>query len=181
MVRSWCDCVLSWYGVDVTACIHGTELMWQRAFMVRSWCDLACCWCDSAKSFCVHCTVYTLQLIWRIFYIMYRNPLIPYVRTQPWLMICKTGTTLSNSTKVTLRSWCDLVKWPYGVKKNRIKLLWPVKVTLEVIKRRLQIFCWSCDRGYFKWDKKNNRVSSSSLRIERAYSRLSVRMVGQYL
>jgi hypothetical protein len=27
MVRSWCDCVKSWYGVDVTACIQGTEFL----------------------------------------------------------------------------------------------------------------------------------------------------------
>jgi hypothetical protein len=39
-----------------------------------------------------------------------------------------------------VRSWCDLVKWPYGVKKISIKWLWPVKVTLEVIKRRLRVF-----------------------------------------
>jgi hypothetical protein len=29
--------------------------------------------------------------------------------------------------------------------KIRIKWLWPVKVTLEIIKRRLLVFCWSCD------------------------------------
>ncbi len=55
---------------------------------------------------------------------------------------------------VTLRSWCDLGNWPYGVKKISIKWLWPVKVTLKVIKRRLLVFCWSCDEGHLKWDKK---------------------------
>ncbi len=35
MVRSWCDRMHSWYGVDVTACIHGTELMrWHAAGVI---------------------------------------------------------------------------------------------------------------------------------------------------
>ncbi len=44
------------------------------------------------------------------------------------------------STKSTLRSWWNLVKWPYGVKKISIKWLLPVKVTLEVIKRHPRFF-----------------------------------------
>jgi hypothetical protein len=55
---------------------------------------------------------------------------------------------------VILRSWCDRIKWPYGVKKISIKLLWPVKVTLKVIKRRPKTFCWSCDGVPLKWNKK---------------------------
>ncbi len=117
-VRSYCDRVHSWYGVDVTAVIHGTELMWPWAFMVRSW-------CDSAKSFHV-VPVYTVQwkFIWQIFsFLSFINDekihQISYIRTQPCPM--------------TLRSWCNLVKWPYGVKKICIKWLLPVKVTLEVI------------------------------------------------
>ncbi len=128
------NCVHSWYGVDVTAVIHGTELMWPRAFMVRSW-------CDSAKP--VHVVpVYTVQLqfIWRIFsFLSFINDekilQISYIRTQQF----------------TLRSWCYLVKWPYGVKKISIKWLLPVKVTLEVIKRYPKVFCWSCDEDPLKW------------------------------
>ncbi len=41
--------------------------------------------------------------------------------------------------KVTLRSTKIKVKW-----------LWPVKVTLKVIKRRLKVFCWSCEEGPLK-------------------------------
>jgi hypothetical protein len=40
---------------------------------------------------------------------------------------------------VTLRSTKISIKW-----------LWPVKVTLKVIKRRLMIFCWSFDEGPLK-------------------------------
>jgi hypothetical protein len=140
MVRSWCDPGHSWYGVSVTAYIHGTELMWPRAFMVRSW-------CDSAKSFHV-VPVYTVQwqFIWRIFsFLSFINDekihQISYIRTQP----------------STLRSWCNLVKWPYGVKKISIKWLLPVKVTLEVIKRHPKVFCWSCDEDPLKLDKKKLR------------------------
>ncbi len=49
------------------------------------------------------------------------------------------GTELMRFGKVTLRS-----------KKISIKWLWPVKVTLEVIKRRLMVFCWSCDEDPLK-------------------------------
>jgi hypothetical protein len=111
------------------------------------------------------------QFIWRIFsFLSFINGekihQISYIRTQP---------------PSTLRSWCNLVKWPYGVKKICRKWLLPVKVTLEVIKRHPQVFCWSCDEDPLKWDKKNCRESSLLLRIEWAYSHLSVRMVGQYL
>ncbi len=139
MVQSWCDRGHSWYGVDVTAVIHGMELMWPRAFMVRSW-------CDSPKSFHV-VSVYTVQwqFIWRIFsFLSFINDekihQISYIRTQP---------------PSTLRSWCNLVKWPYGVIKICIKWLLPVKVTLEVIKRHPKVFCWSCDEDSLKWEKKN--------------------------
>ncbi len=52
MVRSWCDRVHSWCGVDVTACIHGTELM--RFGMLLVWfCKVILC--------IPYCTVYTAQ------------------------------------------------------------------------------------------------------------------------
>ncbi len=38
--------------------------------------------------------------------------------------------------------------------KIRIKSLWPVKLILEIIKRGLLIFCWSCDEIPLKWEKK---------------------------
>jgi hypothetical protein len=57
----------------------------------------------------------------------------------------------------------DQVNWLYRVNKISIKWLWQLKVTLKVIKRRLLVFCWSCDEGHLKWDKKNCRASSLSL------------------
>ncbi len=53
------------------------------------------------------------------------------------------GTELMRFGKVALRRTKISMKW-----------LWPVKVTLEVIKRRTIVFCWSCDEGHLKWDKK---------------------------
>ena len=74
-----------------------------------------------------------------------------------------------------VRSWCNRVEWLYGVnatvhctvysKKISIKWLWSVKVTLKVIKRRLKVFCWSCDGVPLKWNKKNCRASSLPVRI----------------
>ncbi len=50
------------------------------------------------------------------------------------------------------RSCCNRLKWLWlcGVLKISIKWLWPVKVTLKVIKRRLRVFCWSCEEGPLK-------------------------------
>jgi len=75
---------LSWRSRK-TACIHGTELVWQSSFMVRSWChlvkkfrswcDLVYCWCDPAKLLCV-VSVYTLHctegFIWQILCLCFR-------------------------------------------------------------------------------------------------------------
>jgi hypothetical protein len=51
MVRSWCERVKSWYGVDVTALSHGTELMqfsmYMRLVGFRK------------VTLCVHCTLYS--------------------------------------------------------------------------------------------------------------------------
>ena len=65
------------------------------------------------------------------------------------------GTELMQFGKVALRSTKISIKW-----------LWPVTVTLETIKRRTIVFCWSCDEGHLKWDKKNFRASSLQIRIE---------------
>ncbi len=54
------------------------------------------------------------------------------------------GTDLMRFGKVALGSTKISIKW-----------LWPVKVTLEVIKRRTIVFCWSCDEGHLTGDKKN--------------------------
>ncbi len=49
------------------------------------------------------------------------------------------GTDLMWLRKVTLQSTKISIKW-----------LWPVKVTLKVIKRRLKVFGWSCEEGPLK-------------------------------
>ncbi len=204
------NCVHSWYGVGVTAFIHGTELVWPRSFMVQSWCDRGHSWYGVGVIPQSHSTYSTYmyntvqwKFIWRIFsFLSFINDekihQISYIRTQPWPMTCKTGGNLVKrrqncmgvnfmdgqqtrplvyagsytaccerrgpwlvlSTKSTLRSWCNLVKWPYGVKKISIKWLLPVKVTLEVIKRHPKVFCWSCDEDPLKLDKKNWGASS---------------------
>jgi hypothetical protein len=65
------------------------------------------------------------------------------------------GTELMRFGKVALRSTKISIKW-----------LWPVKVTLEFIKRRTIVFCWSCDEGHLKLDKKIFRASNLQIQIE---------------
>ncbi len=82
------------------------------------------------------------------------------------------GAELMRFGKVTLQSTKINIKW-----------LWPVKVTLEVIMRRLMVFCWSCDEGPLKWDKKIAeppvyQYGSNEYTLE---SRPSPQMVGQCL
>ncbi len=179
MVRSWCDRVQ-----------YFTELMWPRKVMVRSWCV-----------HCVHCILYSRIDLADFVFLLYvaqswqsarlflqsselglPRPLNRRRVCPPLLWLGGGGGAHSPAGEgFTLRSWCDRVKWPYGVKKISIKWLWPVKVTLKAIKRRLQVFCWSCDGVPLKWNKKNSRASSLLLRIKWALSCLSIRMIGQYL
>jgi hypothetical protein len=186
----WTNCVHSWYGVGVTAYIHGTELMWLRKVMVRSWCV-----------HCVHCILYSKIHLADFMFLLYiaqsrqssrlflqsselglPRPLNRRsVSPPPLVRGGGGGAHFPAGEGVTLWSWCDRVKWPYGVKKICIKWLWPVKVTLTVIKRPPKIFCWSCDGVPLKLNKKNCRASSLSLRIKWAHSHLSFRMIGQYL
>ncbi len=185
----WTNCVHSWYGVGVTAYIHGTELMWPRKVMVRSWCV-----------HCVHIILHSRIHLADFMFLLYigqsrqssrlfssrPNWDFPAPSTTggcvpPPLVQGGGGPHSPAGEGVTLRSWCNRVKWPYGVKKICIKWLWPVKVTLTVIKRRLKVFCWSCDGVPLKLNNKNCRASSSSLRIKWAHSHLSFRMIGQYL
>ncbi len=191
MVRSWCDRVHSWYGVGVTAYIHGTELIRFRKVTL--------------SGFCVHCVLYSRIHLADFMFLLYiaQSRVLGFFSNRPnwdppppqpqesvspplWFrgegvtclrvrgsLVCVWGghfTELMWPRKVTLRSQKISMKW-----------LWPVKVTFKVIKRPLQVFCWSCDGVPLKWNKKNWRASSSSLRIKWAYSRLSIRMIGQYL
>ncbi len=56
------NCVNSWYGVGVTALIHGTEWMWLRKVMVRSWCDRVHSW-YGVLVYTVQCTVHSTVVI----------------------------------------------------------------------------------------------------------------------
>jgi hypothetical protein len=165
----WTNCVHSWYGVGM---------------MVRT-----------LRSRCVLCTLYTVSRIHLadFMFLLYiaqsrqstrlflqsseLGPPAPSTAGEcvpPPPLVQGGGAHSPACEGVTIRSWCDHVK-------ISIKWLWPVKVTLKVIKRRLKVFCWSCDGAPLKWNKKNCRTSSLSLRIKWASSRLSIRMIGQYL
>ncbi len=129
--------------------------------MVRSWCDREHSW--------------------------YGVGVIPQSHSMWFLCTLYSGYSFGGffpfclSSMTNLRSWCNLVKWPYGVKKISIKWLLPVKVTLEVIKGHPKVFWWSSNEDPLKWEKKICRASSLLLRIKWAYYHLSVRMVGLYL
>ncbi len=172
-LRSECDRVHSWYGVDSIPQSHSKSFL----------CTLYTVQDDSFGWFCVsfvQSTEYSARLFLQSSEL---GPPCPLNRRRvcPPSFVWGGGAHLPACEGVTLRSWCDRIKWPYGVKKISIKWLWPVKVTLKVIKRPLMVSCWSCDGVPLKWNKKNCRASSLSLRIKWAYSRLSIRMIGQYL
>ncbi len=93
---------------------------------------------------------------------------------QSWYRVGVTpvihGTELMRFCNVALRTT-----------KIRIKWLWPVNVTLEIIKRRLLVFCWSCDELPLNWEEKIFRASSLWIGIEWDYSWPPSEMVGQCL
>ncbi len=174
MVRSWCDRVHSWYGVDLIPQSHSKWFL----------CTLYTVQCDSFGGFYgsfVHSTEYSARLFLQSVRIGTPPDPQPQESVSPLLWFRGGGGHWPACEGVTLWSWCDRVKWSYGVKKISIKWLWPVKVTLKVIKRRPKVFYCSFDGVPLKWNKKNCRASSLSLRIKWAYSRLSIRMIGQYL
>ena len=131
------------------AYIHSTELVWPRKVTFRSRCVLCTLYTDSR----IHLAdfmflLYIAQSIVLGFFSSRPNwdPSQPQESVSPLLWFKGGG-----HKGVTLQSWCGRVKWPYGVKKISMKWLWPVKVTLKVIKRRLKVFCWSCDGVPLKW------------------------------
>ncbi len=154
MVRSWCD-----------AYIHGMELMLPRKVMVRSWCV-----------HCVHCILYSRIHLADFMFLLYiaqsrqssrffssrpnwDSPPPP----QPQESVSPPTFGLGGGGTLACRSeghFTELMRWS-------------VKVTLKVIKRRLKVFCWSCDGVPLKLNLKNCRASSLSLRIKWAHSRLS--------
>ncbi len=100
-----------------------------HGIMVRNWCALVCSLTDSVYS--EHCTVYCTLY---------------------------SSIHLADFLKkfihpITLRNSCNSLNSPYGVIKISINLLWPVQVTLEVIKRHIMVFCSSCDGVPLKWRK----------------------------
>jgi hypothetical protein len=117
--------------IGVAAFIHGTEFMWLRKVMVQSWCDHV--------SLDTELMRFGMQLVW-----------FHKVTLCGFCVHCTLYSTihLADSRKKSANS-------PYGVKKICIKWLWPVKVTLEIIKRCPKVFCWSWDENPLKWDKKN--------------------------
>ncbi len=100
------NCVHSWYGVSVTAVIHGTELMWPRSFMVRSWCDREHSWyrvgvIPQSHSTWFLCTPYSGNSFGGFFHFCSfindeKIHQISYIRTQP---SCAAGFALLNLPK----------------------------------------------------------------------------------
>ena len=181
-VRNWSK---KSYGLTEWKWLYGVDKL--RTFILRSWCDRVegLYGVDAT----VHCTVKFIWLadfVFLLYVAQSRQSARLFLQSselapQPQEMVspllwfrggdtlaCGWGvhfTELMWQRKVTLRS-----------KKIGIKWLWPVKVTLKVIKRRLKVFCWSCDGVPLKWNKKNCRASSLSLRIKWVCSRISIRI-----
>ncbi len=99
MVQSWCNRGHSWYAVDVTASIHGTELVWFRKVIPRG--------------SCVHCSVeiHLADFFFFVFHQWWKNPPDFNIRTQPWPMTCKTVGHLVKWRQL-LQCWCYWKKWP---------------------------------------------------------------------
>ncbi len=120
----WSNCVHSWYGVGVMAYSDFTELMWPRKVMVRSWCV-----------HCVHCILYNRIHLADFMFLLYTEQSRQSARLfLQWSELgplnCRRvcppsfgsggGGHSPAGEGVTLRSWCDRVKWPYGVKKSAL-------------------------------------------------------------
>ena len=167
-LRSWCDCVHSRYGVDSIPQSHSKWFL------------------------CTQCTLYSGIHLADFMFLLYiaqsrQSSMLflqsselglprPFNRRRvcpPLLWVRGRGTLacgLMWPRKVTLRSQKISIKW-----------LWPVKVTLKVIKRRLKVFCWSCDEIPLKWEEKKFPSLQLWIGIEWDYSWPPSEMIGQCL
>ncbi len=172
-----------------TAYIHCTELVWPRTLIVRSWCNrvewlygVGLCLPQSRQS--AKLFLQSSELAPPTPHPQASMPPHPLVPGGGALSLAREGVGESQFQRgdihcgtLYIRTLCCLLYctvlyctvWPRKLtlrSQISIKWLWPVKVILKVIKRRLLVFCWSCDAGLLKWHKKNCRASSLSLRIE---------------
>ncbi len=122
--------------IGVAAFIHGTEFMWVRKVKVQSWCDRVSLGTELMR--------FGMQLVW-----------FHKVTLCGFCVHCTLYSTIPLADFFLVLSRKKSANSPYGVKKICIKWLWPVKVTLEIIKQCPKVFCWSCDEDPLKWDKKN--------------------------
>ena len=115
-----------------TAYIHCTELVQSRTFIVRSWCNRVE-WLYGVNA-TVHCTVYSkIHLVGGFCVSLYvaqsRQSARLFLQSSELGLprplnrrgVCPPPLLWAHSPageEVTLRSWCDRVKWPYGVKKS---------------------------------------------------------------
>jgi hypothetical protein len=138
MVRSWCDRVKSWYGVDVTARIHGNvDAIWYAAGVIHK--VIPC-------GFCVHCTVgihlvdfmFFVHSEWRdppffviLFGYMTKNHTLPSLsmsgrlplRALPLFSICVVGSKLFKSPQICqiscVRTRPCLMTWKTGTSLSK--------------------------------------------------------------
>ncbi len=148
MVRSLCGRVHSWYGVDAIPqshstwfCEHCTEVIHLADFLLFVFHQLRV---RQLIFFCNNKNKQGLPLTTQLFlYHEYSNLNgVSHFFQQKinfWKYNVKKSTKFytqehnPDHDDFHLRSWCNLVKWPYRVKKVGKKWLLPVKVTIEVI------------------------------------------------
>ncbi len=157
MVRSWCDRVNLWYGVDAIGYAAGGVIPQSHSMWFLSLCTLYSAHCTQVIHladfmFFVHskwrdllflqCGLPLLSLPLSSICVVWAAVGIKLFKSPQIHQICNTTLTddlkrgqISKSTKVTLRDWCNSLNSPYEVKKIYIRWLWPIKVNLEVIKR----------------------------------------------
>jgi hypothetical protein len=134
MVRSWWDRVKWLYGVDVTAYIHGTELIRFGIWLV--WFRKV-----TLSGFCVHCIldsrIHLADFMFLLYIAQCRQSARLFLKTSelgppapstagecaPPLLWFGGGGAHSHACEgLTLRSWCDRVKWPIQSQKNQHKV-----------------------------------------------------------
>jgi hypothetical protein len=124
------NCVHSWYGVGVTAFIHGTEWMWLRKVMVRSWCDRVHSW-YGVFVYTVQCTQHSSNSFGGFLKHNIKNPPI-FIHKNTTLTVM-TWQNRGHLVKIHQRHFTELMRFgkvTLRTKKNTKKWLWPVKVTL---------------------------------------------------
>ncbi len=172
---------MSWYEVDMTEYIHGTELI--QFGMRLVWFRKV-----TLSDYCVHCILYSRIHLVDFMIFLYiaqtrqsarfflQSAELGLLRPLNSRRVCSPALA---SEGILLQSWCDCIKWPYGIKKISIEWLLTSQSDIKSNKEASKGFVLIL--GLWPFTMKHEKLPSLQFPITDQMSLLwPLRMIGQY-